>query len=109
MEGYGEEPSEYISVASRIMVESDYHDIDHCTQRTWEMVLIVAEVKGWWVEENWDYDGHEKEESWGVVRRLEENWKAFKKGGHHGNRDTTRKGRYRKQRMLDIQYNNNGT
>lgn len=62
------------------------------------MVLTVAEVKGWRVEESWDYD--EEEERWGVVRRLEENWKAFKRGRHES-QDTTKKGRHRKQRVLE--------
>jgi hypothetical protein len=65
------------------------------------MVLTVAEVKGWRVEESWDYNENgEGEEAWGVVRRLEENWKAFKKGGHR-NPDATKKGRNRKQRVLE--------
>lgn len=86
---------------SRILVESDYHDINHCTQRTWEMVLTVAEVKGWYVEEKWHYNENSGEEdTWGVVRRLEENWNAFKRGGHRS-QDTTTKGRHRKQRMLE--------
>jgi hypothetical protein len=84
---------------SRILVESDYHDIDHCAQRTWEMVLTVAEVKGWRVEESWDYD-EDGEEAWGVVKRLEENWKAFRRG-EHGSQDTTKKRRHRKQRVLE--------
>jgi Tat protein secretion system quality control protein TatD with DNase activity len=86
---------------SRILVESDYHNIDHCAQRTWEMVLIIAEVKGWRVEESWDYggDSEDGEEAWGVVRRLEENWKAFKKGGHRS--PDEKKSRHRKQRVLE--------
>jgi hypothetical protein len=38
----------------------------------------VARVKGWSVEEEW-VDELANEE-WGVVRRLEANWKAFKDG-----------------------------
>jgi hypothetical protein len=62
------------------------------------MVLTVAEVKGWRVEENWDYDEHEirGEETLGVVKRLEENWKSFKRGGHQN-----KKKRDRKQRVLE--------
>ena len=86
---------------SRILVESDYPDIDQCTQRTWEMVLTIAEVKGWRVEETWDYDDDDGdgEEAWGVVRRLEENWKAFKRGGH---KSPTTNGRRRKQQILEL-------
>lgn len=48
------------------------------------MVLIVAEVKGWPVETAW---GEVVEESqWGVVRRLEKNWKEFLQGNHVGAR-----------------------
>lgn len=49
------------------------------------MVLTVADVKGWHVEDDWDdgWDGDEEtKDDWGVVRRLEANWKAFVKGGH---------------------------
>jgi len=86
---------------SRILVESDYHDIDHCAQRTWEMVLTIAEVKGWRVEESWDYDENGGEEdTWGVVRRLEKNWIAFKRGGHWS-QNTKKTGQHRKQRVLE--------
>lgn len=46
------------------------------------MILTIAEVKGWRVEEVWDYSENDAQEDWGVVRRLEENWKLFKAGGH---------------------------
>jgi len=43
------------------------------------MLRIVAEVKGWPVEKTWE----EVEESqWGVVRRLENNWRRFVQGNH---------------------------
>ncbi|OBZ79886.1 Cut9-interacting protein scn1 [Grifola frondosa] len=78
----------------RILVESDFHDVQYSAERTWEMLLIIAEVKGWHVEESWDED-YEKagEERWGAVRRLEENWKAFERGGH---RPATKKNDRRK-------------
>jgi Tat protein secretion system quality control protein TatD with DNase activity len=66
--------------ADRILVESDFNDVDYCTQRTWDMINIVAQVKGWTVEEEWDEVGGEVDR-WGVVRRLEANWKAFERGG----------------------------
>jgi hypothetical protein len=62
----------------RILIESDLNDIDMCTERCIEMLNIVARVKGWQVEEEW-LDEVPKDE-WGVVRRLEANWKAFKDG-----------------------------
>lgn len=67
---------------SRILVESDFHTIEDCTGYTWSMILTIAEVKGWRVEEVWDYSENDAREYWGVVRRLEENWKLFKAGGH---------------------------
>ena len=46
------------------------------------MACIVAETLGWPIEDAWQ-DGPEPDESqWGVVRRLETNWRAFLKGGH---------------------------
>ncbi|KAJ7161295.1 TatD DNase family Scn1 [Mycena crocata] len=65
--------------SERILIESDFNDIDMCTERCIEMLKIVARVKGWQVEEEW-LDEVNKDD-WGVVRRLEANWKAFKEGG----------------------------
>ena len=66
---------------SRILVESDYHDACDAPARTWDMACIVAEVLEWPIEDAWD--GPEGDESrWGVVRRLEANWRAFVKGRH---------------------------
>ncbi|KAF5388493.1 hypothetical protein D9757_004727 [Collybiopsis confluens] len=59
----------------RILVESDYNDINMCTSQTWEMVQTVAQVKGWTVETDWD-EGQEPSE-FGVVRRLKDNWLRF--------------------------------
>ncbi|KAF8971729.1 TatD DNase family Scn1 [Flammula alnicola] len=68
---------------NRILVESDYNDIDMCMSQTWDMVKIVADVKGWPIETEWIDDTHlESEEKWGVVRRLERNWLRFKNGHH---------------------------
>ncbi|KAF9225542.1 Metallo-dependent hydrolase [Gyrodon lividus] len=64
----------------RILVESDYHPVDQCAERTWDMVLAVAEIKGWSVETTWMEVV--SEEDWGVVRRLENNWKEFQNGNH---------------------------
>ncbi|KAK0208919.1 TatD related DNase-domain-containing protein [Desarmillaria ectypa] len=65
---------------NRILVESDFNDVDMCTQRTWDMVLIVARTKGWLVEEVWVNEVDP--EKWGTVRRLEENWRRFSAGDH---------------------------
>jgi hypothetical protein len=64
----------------RILVESDFYQIDDCVQRTWDMVLMVAEVKGWPVETAWEEVIEESQ--WGVVRRLEKNWSEFVRGNH---------------------------
>ncbi|KAI0094465.1 TatD DNase family Scn1 [Irpex rosettiformis] len=78
---------------TRILVESDYHDVSYSTPQCWDMVLRIAEVKGWRVEqEEWvDGDGVSEAE-WGVVRRLERNWRVFRDGGHV-NREEKRKKR----------------
>ena len=75
------------------------------------MLRTVAAVKGWRVEERWEADGaaravgrgdgdgdgngdedrdkhgngdrdEDQGTRWGAVRRLEENWKVFERGGH---------------------------
>ncbi|KAF8204025.1 TatD DNase family Scn1 [Pholiota molesta] len=68
----------------RLLVESDYNDVEMCTPQTWDMIKIVAEVKGWPIETEWVDDAKllESEETWGVVRRLEKNWTRFKNGRH---------------------------
>ncbi|KAL4246331.1 Metallo-dependent Hydrolase/TatD-type [Abortiporus biennis] len=69
----------------RILVESDFHDVRYSTQQTWEMLRIIAEVHRWKIEDNWMYshDDADREDDWGAVRRLEENWKRFQQGGHN--------------------------
>ncbi|KAH7923253.1 Metallo-dependent hydrolase [Leucogyrophana mollusca] len=64
----------------RILIESDFHCVDECTERTWAMLLTVAEIKGWEVETTWRDDLEEHQ--WGAVRRLEHNWRVFEKGNH---------------------------
>ncbi|KAF8140524.1 hypothetical protein EV363DRAFT_354286 [Boletus edulis] len=68
---------------SRILVESDYHPVERCAERTWEMMLTVAEIKGWAVETTWTEDL--RAEDWGAVRRLKRNWQEFQKGNHEVN------------------------
>ena len=71
-----------IEVASsdRLLAESDIHDISHCTDLTWEIILTISEIKQWKVEERWEDEKDEKE--LGVVHRLEDNFKRFRKGFH---------------------------
>ncbi|KAH9951012.1 hypothetical protein B0H21DRAFT_874797 [Amylocystis lapponica] len=52
--------------SSRILVESDYNDIRYVAAQTWDMLLTVADMKGWKVEDSGE----------------EENWKAFEQGEH---------------------------
>ncbi|PPQ79424.1 hypothetical protein CVT25_002694 [Psilocybe cyanescens] len=68
--------------SDRILAESDYNDIDMCAPQTWDIIKIIAEVKGWPVEQEWVNDDEIKENDWGVVRRLEKNWLRFKNGHH---------------------------
>ena len=65
----------------RILSESDYNHIGYTTRQTWNMIRTIAEVKGWPIEEAWDVEPGPKD-SWGVVRRLENNWSAFQQGSH---------------------------
>lgn len=44
------------------------------------MLQMVAEVKGWMLEDTWEDDV--LPEQWGAVRRVEENWRLFEKGDH---------------------------
>jgi hypothetical protein len=58
-----------------LFIESDIDNIDRCTEKCIEILNLVARVKGWLVEEAWVEDLDKDE--WGVVRRIEANWKAF--------------------------------
>ncbi|KAF9015683.1 TatD DNase family Scn1 [Cyathus striatus] len=78
----------------RLLAESDYNNIDQVTEQTWSMICTIAEVKGWKIEDDWDDDIPNV--SWGVVKRLDENWKRFK-NGHHQSYDKTGK----RQGLLD--------
>ena len=44
------------------------------------MLRIVADVKGWSLETEWLDEVDESE--WGVVHKLERNWRVFKAGNH---------------------------
>lgn len=64
----------------RILVESDYDNAAMMTPKIWEILSIIAEVKGWPVEVDWDEDPETGKE--GAVKRIEENWRRFKRGNH---------------------------
>ncbi|CAA7264834.1 unnamed protein product [Cyclocybe aegerita] len=69
--------------ADRILVESDFNDINMCTSWTWDMVRIISEVRGWPIETEWiEDDASLEEKDWGVIRRLWKNWLRFKNGNH---------------------------
>jgi Tat protein secretion system quality control protein TatD with DNase activity len=63
--------------SDRILAESDFHDASECAARTWRMIVIIAEVKNWRVEDTWESE--DDYESLGVVKRLARNWEAFQK------------------------------
>ncbi len=46
------------------------------------MACIVAKTLGWPIEDAWEDNPGRDESQWGIVRRLEANWRAFVKGGH---------------------------
>ncbi|KAJ7361459.1 TatD DNase family Scn1 [Mycena albidolilacea] len=60
---------------NRLLIESDIDNIDRCTEKCIEILNLVARVKGWPVEEGWVEDLDK--DQWGVVRRIEANWKTF--------------------------------
>jgi len=88
---------------TRILVESDYHNAYDAPARTWDMARIVAETLGWPIEDAWEDEPERDELQWGVVRRLEANWRAFLKGGHLApvKRPTARE-RRRRDYSLDL-------
>jgi Tat protein secretion system quality control protein TatD with DNase activity len=69
---------------TRILVESDYPDVRYCAPNSWDMLLIIAKLKDWWVEENEDDIAREERDGKGkgAVRRIKENWEAFVRGNH---------------------------
>ncbi|KIM32290.1 hypothetical protein M408DRAFT_63027 [Serendipita vermifera MAFF 305830] len=65
----------------RLLAESDYNSAEKCTSQTWTILETIAQIRGWPLETSWE-DGELPEEEWGVVRRLERNWKRFAEGNH---------------------------
>ncbi|KAG9095879.1 hypothetical protein FS749_009550 [Ceratobasidium sp. UAMH 11750] len=71
---------------TRLLVESDYPYISDTTQRTWDVLCLIARERGWRIESEWDYPEDastegKHDESWGAVKRMEVNWHAFRQGG----------------------------
>ncbi|XP_006454133.1 hypothetical protein AGABI2DRAFT_189440 [Agaricus bisporus var. bisporus H97] len=64
----------------RILVESDYNDINMSTSQTWKMLTIVAEVKKWSIETAWPSSLDDRK--CGAVRHFERNWERFCRGDH---------------------------
>ncbi|TFK41833.1 hypothetical protein BDQ12DRAFT_677235 [Crucibulum laeve] len=58
----------------RILVESDYNDVEMVTGKTWEILCTIADIKGWPIEEDWEEVGTA---AMGAVHRLEKNWQRF--------------------------------
>jgi hypothetical protein len=67
---------------TRLLVESDWPDARDAPARTWDMARMVAEIHDWPIEDVWEDPPPLDEAKWGVIRRLESNWRTFVKGGH---------------------------
>lgn len=87
---------------TRLLIESDYGDARYLASQTWDILLTVSRERDWRIEQSWDQyadahahggEGADGEtgtgkmkdgfpESWGVVRRLEANWRRFVRGRH---------------------------
>lgn len=65
----------------RLLAESDYNEIQHCTRQTWSIIETISDIRGWPLENTWD-PIEPPAKDWGVVRRLERNWKRFLQGKH---------------------------
>ncbi|KAG9025041.1 hypothetical protein FRB95_010614 [Tulasnella sp. JGI-2019a] len=63
----------------RLLAESDMNNISKCTENTWNMVSMIAALRGWTVETGASQvmDDSLSKEQWGVVKRLYQNWKRF--------------------------------
>ncbi|EIW86967.1 Metallo-dependent hydrolase [Coniophora puteana RWD-64-598 SS2] len=88
--------SALVQVASpdRLLVESDHNNIDGCTSLTWDIVLLLAEIKQWPVETVWKDDPRDDQR--GVVHQLQANWKRFQEA-NFGPAKKKRAGRKPKQ------------
>jgi hypothetical protein len=62
------------------------------------MIKIIADVKQWRVEEEWEKDVNPADANAGVVRRLASNWEIFLQGGHV--RDARKNSKRSKRELL---------
>jgi len=67
--------------SDRILVETDFNDAKYCAERTWEMLLVIARVKNWKVEES-DEEVNSDIANLGAIRRIRDNYDAFVQGNH---------------------------
>jgi hypothetical protein len=88
---------------TRLLVESDWPDARDAPARTWDMACMVAEIHNWPIEDAWEDAPPLDEAKWGVIRRLESNWRTFVKGGHLApNRGLSSRERRRRDYSLDL-------
>ncbi|KAF8309019.1 Metallo-dependent hydrolase [Clavulina sp. PMI_390] len=75
----------------RILVESDCLTIKACGPQTWDILKVVAELRGWRIEQTEadvldassdNAEAGEEGNGMGAVRRLMLNWELFVNGGH---------------------------
>jgi len=59
----------------RLLVESDFPHLEQCEQRTWDMLVLVARVKGWRLETEWEEVVPENGP--GAARIMANNWQSF--------------------------------
>ncbi|KAH7101225.1 TatD DNase family Scn1 [Auriculariales sp. MPI-PUGE-AT-0066] len=64
----------------RLLVESDFPHLESCEQRTWDMLVLAARIKGWRVETEWEASVAEGERP-GAARIVADNWKRFMRVG----------------------------
>ena len=71
---------------SRLLVESDYHNVSESGPRTWEIMEVIARIRGWKVEQTEEeiLADSPTEEAFGAIRRIQENWRLFEAGDHPG-------------------------
>ena len=67
------------------------------------MACMVAEIHDWPIEDAWEDAPPLDEAKWGVIRRLESNWRTFTKGGHEvPSRGLRSRDRRRRDHSLDL-------
>lgn len=65
-------------------MESDYAIVTQTAQRSWDILEIIANIRGWRIEQSPEEVVQEPPagEEPGAVRRFMLNWEAFTKGDH---------------------------